>query len=163
ALLQDLACVEKEKHRVGAGDVAVRDVRALEREIVHAWGVDEKDALFEKRRGVADLEVVDVVAPEASAHRETSRVLEPDPFALARLEDDGGFRLLRIFEMVDGGGRRGHADGKDAFTEERVHERALAVIELADDDEVEAIFVELFHQLALEALFQASCAQALGD
>ena len=61
ALLQDLPRVEQEEHRVGARDVAVGDVGALEREVVHAWRVDEQDALLQERGGVADLEVVDLV------------------------------------------------------------------------------------------------------
>ena len=39
---------------------------------------------------------------------------------------------------------------RSAFTKRR-----LAVVELADDDEVEAILLELLHEIAIEALLQA--------
>ena len=71
ALLEDLARVEQEEHRVGARDVAVGDVGALQRQIVHAWGVDEEDALLEQRGGVADLEVVDLVRRSCRRRRRT--------------------------------------------------------------------------------------------
>src|SRR4029078_2720155 len=95
ALLQDLSGIEEEQHRIGARDVAVRDVRALEREIVHAWRVDEEDALFEELRRIADLEVVDLVGARAAADGELLRVTEGERHALAARLHDGRFRLLR--------------------------------------------------------------------
>ena len=47
---------------------------------------------------------------------------------------------------------------RSAFTKRR-----FAVIELADDDEVEAILLELLHEIAVEALLQALRAEAAGD
>jgi hypothetical protein len=57
--------------------------------------------------------------------------------------------------MMDGGGGRGDADGEDGLAEERVHEARFAVIELADDDEVEAVLLHLLHEIAVEALLEA--------
>src|SRR5262249_18433684 len=92
-----------------------------------------------------------------------SGVLERDRVALAGLIDDRGLRPLRILEVVDGGRRRRDPDRQYRLTEERVHEGRLAVVELADDDEVEAILFELPHELAIEALLEALGAEPAGD
>ena len=49
------------------------------------------------------------------------------------------------------------------LAEERVHERGLAVVELADDDEVEAVLLELLHEVAVDALAQALRAERARD
>ncbi len=53
--------VEEKQHRVRARNVAVGDVGALQRQVVHAWRVDQQDALTQERCGVADLQVIDVL------------------------------------------------------------------------------------------------------
>lgn len=55
---------------------------------------------------------------------------------------------------MDRRGRRRDARGEDRLAEKGVHEAGFAVVELPHDDEVEAIFLELLHQLTmvLEAL-----------
>src|SRR5262249_10930544 len=82
ALLEDLAGVEEEEDRVGPRNVAVGDVRSLERQIVHAWRVDEQDALLEERRGVADLEEVHLLRVRSATDGELARVVEADRLAL---------------------------------------------------------------------------------
>jgi len=57
-----------------------------------------------------------------------------------------GRRLVRVPQQLHVGGRGGHPLLEDAFPEQRVDERALARVELADDDEQEEV-VELLQRL----------------
>ena len=178
ALLQRLAGVEQEEHRVRPGDVAVGDVRPLEREVVDAWGIDEGDPLAEELGGIADLEVLDlgrrrgrragggpdrVQGRLLAADAEELHLLERERDALAGLVDDRGARLLLVLQVVDDGGGRRDADGQDARAEQRVHEGRLAVVEFADHDEVEAIGLELLHELRAEAGAQGLGAYPIGQ
>ena len=52
-------------------------------------------------------------------------------------------RLRRVDDVVDRRGRRRDAGRQDVLAEQRVHERRLAVVELAEHDEVEPLRLEL--------------------
>src|ERR1019366_686315 len=162
ALLQDLPRVEEEEHGVGARNVAVRDVRALEGEVVHAGCVDEENALAEERGGVADLEVIDVVGRRA-ANGEALGLVEGNRAAVAVGRDHERFGLRRPPNVVDRRGGRRDADGERVLAEQRVHERGLAVVELAHDHEVKSILDELLHELAIDPLAQALRPEGRGD
>jgi hypothetical protein len=65
--------------------------------------------------------------------------------------------------VVDRRGGRRDADRQHGLSEERVHEARFAVIELADDDEVEAVLFHLPHEIAVEALLEALRPEAACD
>jgi hypothetical protein len=163
ALFERLPRVEQEEHGVRARDVRVGDVGALQRQIVHPWRVDQHDALSQDLGRVADLEVGDVArrALFGAAHRELAHGLEGQLAFVAVRVDDARARDLGVLEVVDhrGGGR--DARGQHRAPEQRVHERALAVVELAHHDEVETVGLELAHELALEPRQQRARADAL--
>ncbi len=180
ALLQRLASVEQEEHRVRARDVAVGDVGALEREVVHAGGVDEDHALAQELGRITDLEVLDlgvrrgrrrrgdvvtnlVLGRLGLADREELHLFERERRAAARGEHDLGAGLGGVLEVVNHGRRRRHAHGEDRRAEERVHERRLAVVELAHHHEVKAIGLQLLHEIGAEARAQRLGADAVRD
>ncbi len=57
--------------------------------------------------------------------------------------------------MVDGCRRRRDPHREDGFAEERIHERRLAVVELAHDDQMKPILIELSHEIGVDALAKA--------
>ena len=158
ALLEDLPGVEQEEHRVGARDVAVRDVGALEREVVHAWRVDEEDALAQERRRVADLEVVDLVARlvapppdgEALGLVEGERTLLAARSSTTNASGVSAQWMWWIVAVVGVTPTGSACSPRSAFTNVD-----LPWLNSPDDDEVEAVLLELPHELAVDALAQA--------
>jgi hypothetical protein len=65
AVLERLASVEQEQHRVGARHVAVGHLGPLLVEIVDAGGVDQHDVVLEQLARVAELDVGDLAGVAA--------------------------------------------------------------------------------------------------
>ena len=62
---------------------------------------------------------------------------------------------VRMDEVMDHRRGRGHPRGEHVLPEERVHEGALPVVELAHDDEVEAIGLDLLDDLEIDPRSEA--------
>ena len=142
ALLQDLPRIQEKEDRVRAGNVAVGDLRPGLVQVVHAGGVDQHDAVFEEGRRIAYHQVLHPFGEGAASHLELGeRVEGHDPLPTV-LPDGLGVLRRPVLDAVNHGRGRRDAGGEDRRAEQRVHEGRLAVVELAQDDEVEALFFE---------------------
>ena len=103
----------------------------------HAGRVDDDEPLGQDRAGHGDLDALDalVVAGVARLGHPVAELGEGDRTArrvLARAPDDGG-GLLAVAHERDRRGRQVVVDRADGLTEQSVDQRALALLELADD------------------------------
>jgi len=163
AILERLPCIEQEHDGIGARHVAVRDLRALLVEIVDARGIDQHDVVDQQVARVAELDIRDftrVATGDGDPFFERGRIEE---LALTRGQDDARRGVRRVHHVIDRCGRRCDAGRQDIETEQRVHERRLAVVELAEHDEVEPLRLELGNPGGADIAGERHHADLIGD
>jgi len=112
--------------------------------------------LLKGQWGVIDVE--DCVA--GAQYLADQNLVDRERLSLAGFVDDRGARLVGVLEVMDHRGRGRDPDGEQLARQESVHERGLAVVELTDHDEVEAVGLELLDQLAIDLRAQRFGADA---
>jgi hypothetical protein len=137
--LEDLGGVEDEDDGVAAGELAAADEAAEAGEVVDAGGVDELDAGGEVRARGGEQEGADEVLFAAG---ELGEDLGLEVAALAVGGDEEAAELVAADDLDDGAGGRGDAAGEQRLAEERVDERALALLDLAEHEHAQLGAVE---------------------
>ena len=163
AVLERLAGVEQEHDGIGARHVAVGDLGALLVEIVDARGIDEDDVVLEQLARIAELDVRDLAGAAAGDGDPLLELARIEVLALAGGQHDARGRVRRPHDVVDRRGRRRDAGRQDVGAEHRVHERRLAVVELAEHDEVEPLGLELGDPRGADVARERDHADAFGD
>ena len=150
---EDLPGVEQEHHRVGARNVAVGDVRALLVDVVHAGGVDHGDPVGEKRRRHPDVDVGQRIRPVGCRSRlRVLLSLDGEPVGQGAnvdrrpgpaLAHDLGARHRAVAQVGQDRGGRGDPHRQQRLPQQRIDEGGLAVVELAQHHQREALVVQL--------------------
>jgi hypothetical protein len=91
------------------------------------------------------------------------RLARLERLGLATEQHRAGGRGGRVDHVVDRCRGRGDADGQDLLTEQCIHEGRLAVVELAEDDEVEPLGFELGNAGGTDVIGQRHHADGFGD
>jgi hypothetical protein len=138
--LEDLGGVEDEDDGVAAGELAAADEAAEAGEVVDAGGVDELDARGEVRARGGDEEGADEVLFAAGELGEDLGLEEVA--ALAVGGDEEAAELVAADDLDDGAGGGGDAAGEQRLAEDRVDERALALLDLAEHEHAQLGAVE---------------------
>ncbi len=141
--LEHLGAVEQEEHRVGARDVAVGDLGPRLVDVVDPRRVHQRDLVAQDLRRVAQLDVADPLGARAFQRDVVGQLLRVDLLGAAVAQHRPGAGLLAEDDVVDGGGGGGDPHRQQRLPQQRVDEGALAVVELAQHDQVEAVLGQL--------------------
>ena len=75
AFLERLTGIEKKQHGIRSRDVAVRDVRSLQRQIIHAWRIDQNDSFSKDLGRVKHFQTIDFIGESFGTFFLTNRKL----------------------------------------------------------------------------------------
>jgi hypothetical protein len=163
ALFQDLPGIQQEEHGVCLRNVLVGDLGARVVQVVDARGVDEDHALAQHRVRVLEVQVLHAVGHGRAAHLVVRQVLEGHRLFGAIGADRRGAALGPVPNAVDDGRGGRDARGQHRAAQQRVHEGGLAVVELAQHHQVEALVAQPRDAVLLEGLGHGGGTGALGQ